>query len=67
MYGRTDNPIADFNRHEREKESAASKLPKCDYCDKRIDEDEYYDIEGEIVCRECLNKHFRKWTDEYRG
>jgi hypothetical protein len=67
LYGFTDNPVADANRHDAECERAASKLPRCDYCKKRIDDDEYYDIYGEIVCYECLNKHFRKWTDEYNN
>lgn len=67
MFGFTDNPVADFNRHDREQERAASKLPKCVYCRQRIDEDTYYDIDGDCVCYECLNKHYKKWTDEYTG
>lgn len=58
MY-RTDNPAADAESWEREKEKMAESLPKCDYCGSPID-DHYYEIDGEIVCESCLEKNFYK-------
>ena len=58
MMYRTDDPYADFQNHEREQELVASKLPECDYCGSTID-DHYFNINGEILCEDCLNENFR--------
>lgn len=47
-----------WQRHEQEQERMAAQLPKCDYCEKTID-DHYYLINGEIYCEGCLNENFR--------
>ena len=56
MY-RTDDPLADYDRHEREQEQLAASLPVCDYCGKPVD-DHYYYIDGEIYCKDCLRENF---------
>lgn len=61
----TDDPCADARRHQDEQERELSKLPVCTYCDNPIQEDTYFDINGECVCTECLNEHHRKWTSDY--
>lgn len=55
---RTDDPLMDFDRHQREQERLAAQLPECDYCGKPVD-DYYYNINGEIICEDCLNENFR--------
>lgn len=57
MY-RTDDPIADYDRWEREQELRTAKLPECDICGRHI-EDHYYNLYGEICCEDCLDEHFR--------
>lgn len=57
MY-RTDDPLDDFDRYEREKERLEALLPKCDICGRTVDE-HYYNIYGETVCEDCLDEHFR--------
>ena len=64
MY-RTDDPIADFYAHEREQQRQLDKLPKCDYCGKRITGEYLFDLDGTICCEKCLNDNFRKATDDY--
>ena len=61
----TDDPVADYERYSAEKEEALRKLPKCDYCNKPIEDDYLYDLEGDIICESCMNKHFRKHTEDY--
>ena len=46
----TDNPFYD--------------PPVCFYCEKVIDRF-FYLINDEILCRDCLEKHFRKDINEY--
>lgn len=62
---RTDDPIADYDKYLDEAESQMAKLPKCVHCDEPITDDTYYDINGECMCEACLNKHHRKWVDDY--
>ena len=61
----TDDPIADFHRHDARQERELARLPKCSDCTKRIQDDEFYIIQEIIYCPNCLNKNFRVWTDDY--
>lgn len=56
----TDDPLADFNRHDAKQQAGLDKLPKCDYCGQPIQDDHYFDINGDAICPDCLEKHFRK-------
>ncbi len=56
-----------WEAHEREQEEALEKLPECDYCGEYIQDDYYFDINGDIVCEECLKKEFRKRVEDYIG
>ena len=56
---RTDDPIADFNRYEDERERKLSHLPRCSHCDNYIQQESAYCIEGEYICDECMDMNFR--------
>ena len=58
MAYRTDDPLADHARWERQQEQLAANLPKCDICGSTID-DHYFNINGDILCEDCLNEYFR--------
>lgn len=58
-YFRCGDPLADFARHDREQAQWEKSLPKCDVCGEPI-QDYYYEIDGEIICQECLDDNFRK-------
>lgn len=64
---RTDDPLADFAANEWEKEKAAELLPECDYCGEKIFDEYCYEINGEYICEDCLNAHFRKLTMDLMG
>lgn len=65
MMFRTDDPIADAYQHDWEEQRWLEKLPKCVYCDEPIQDDIYFEINGEPVCEECLNEHHRKAVEDY--
>ena len=67
MYYRTDDPLADFARYDAEQQSEMDKLPKCDYCDEPITDDYYFEINGDIICADCLNENFRKGVESFDG
>ena len=52
-----------WEAHEREREKRLAKRPVCDYCKEHIQDDFYYEINGENICEHCLDTFFRKETD----
>lgn len=65
MAYRTDDPVADFERRDAEQEAWLATLPVCFECDHPIQSEECYEINGELICPECLNKNHLKHTDDY--
>lgn len=62
-YFRSGDPLDDFHRLDRERAEFEAKLPKCDICGQPIQDDQYYQINGDNICPECLDNHFRKEND----
>ena len=52
----TDDPLRDFDSWEAE----LAKLPVCDWCGEPIHEEFAYRINGDLVCKRCLEE-----TKEY--
>ena len=61
----SDNPIADFDRWDSDQQKQLDKLPKCTECDEPIQDEECYEINGALICPECLKNNHRKWTEDY--
>ena len=59
MY-RTDNPLRDFANHEAEQEEALKKLPLCEICEERIQDEYGICIDGTWYHEECFNNEYRK-------
>jgi formylmethanofuran dehydrogenase subunit E len=49
-----------WKQHDAEQEAKLENLPVCEYCGMHIQDDYYFEIEGVIICEECLNDNFRK-------
>lgn len=64
-YFRSCDPLMDFDRYDREQERQRERLPKCEDCGKRIDDDHYFEIDGEILCEDCVIRRYRKNTEDY--
>ena len=61
----TDDPVRDFEMHDRKQEERLERLPLCEECKKRIDEDYYFDIHGEILHEKCAIRRYRRITPDY--
>ena len=66
-YSRTGDPLDDFNRQDMEQARMEARLPVCENprCKKRIYDEEYYDVEGEILCEKCMKERYRRFTEDY--
>ena len=54
-----------YAAHEKEQQRRLEKLPVCEYCGETITDDHYYDLDGDIVCQECLDHNFRKRVEDF--
>lgn len=52
-----------WEQHEADKQRELERLPVCDYCDEHIQDDFYYEINGDVICECCMNDYFRKMVD----
>lgn len=52
----TDDPIADFNRYDREREAEEARYPKCHDCGEPMFE-EYYEFDGRKICPDCIENY----------
>ena len=61
---RTDDPIADFHRYSAKQEEKLKRLPRCDDCKNRIDED-FFKIDDEILCGDCIHDRYGVTLEDY--
>lgn len=63
MY-RSDDPIADYERHSAHQEADLDRLPRCSNCDEPIQSDFAYYINDEWICEECMDEYRREVIPE---
>lgn len=63
MYYRTDDPVADFNRHEEDRARELEQLPTCSQCGWPVQTDFCYVINDEVICERCM-ENFRQYTTD---
>lgn len=56
----TDDPLADFARYDAEQYELIKKLPRCSECDEHIQDERAYYINGEWICKECMNQYLKE-------
>lgn len=54
-----------YREYESEQESQLSRLPICYECGEPIQSDECYELNGELICPQCLEENHKKWVDDY--
>ena len=52
----TDDPLADFDRHDRAQARALARLPRCCVCKERIQSEYCYELDGEYICEDCIEE-----------
>lgn len=54
----TDDPVADFMRHDAEQERLLARLPKCQECGKPIQQEKVFVFGGRYYCDECIEEYY---------
>ena len=57
MY-RTDDPLADFDRYETERERELERCPECSYCGEKITDAFAFHIDGEWYHKDCFESEY---------
>ena len=61
----SDNPVLDFERYDRDQERLRELLPVCRKCKCRITDDDYYYIDGVILCEDCMKEKYQRKVEDY--
>lgn len=61
----SNDPIADFNRYDKEQQRELEKRPKCVLCGEHIQDDDCFVICNDIICEDCLNDNHRRSTEDF--
>ena len=61
---RSADPERDLAAWQKEQQEWEDRLPCCDKCGEKVD-DYVYDIDGEILCIECMIAKFRRDVEDY--
>jgi formylmethanofuran dehydrogenase subunit E len=64
-YFRHGDPLDDFDRIDQELARREARLPVCEKCKHRIYDDYYFEIDGEILCEECMKNRYQRRTEDY--
>lgn len=56
-----------WERHDAEQERELQKLPRCSECDEPIQNEHCYEINGELICPDCMNDNHLKLVCDVEG
>ena len=62
---RTDDPAADFDRWDAEQTAWLAKRPVCYECGEHIQDEDCCELNGELICTDCLEANHKKRTEDY--
>lgn len=54
-----------LNQYLDRQDRGEARYPVCEKCHATIYDEYYFEIDGEILCEECVNDKYRQETDEY--
>jgi hypothetical protein len=56
-----------WSAHDGQMENLLERLPVCEdaKCGKRIQDDYYFKVDGEILCEDCMIRRYRKNTEYF--
>lgn len=58
----TDNPLADFDRHDAQQAEWVNGLPVCSECGEPIQTEKCFEFKGVYICPKCMEDNHEVWT-----
>jgi formylmethanofuran dehydrogenase subunit E len=59
------DPLKDFEIHDARQSMWLKRRPVCSECDEHIQDECCYEINGELVCEECMEMNHKKYVEDY--
>lgn len=53
-----------FARHDAEQEAQSEKLPECSECGEKIQTEHCYEVNGEYICPDCMERNHKVFTED---
>lgn len=63
----TDDPVADFSRHDAEQEAELELLPICSECGERIQDEHCFVINDMPIHESCMKENYRVSVTDLMG
>lgn len=60
----TDDPERDFLREDAKKQKELERLPKCAECGEPIQSERCYEVDGGLICQDCLENNHMRWVED---
>ena len=54
-----------WDAHCAEQERQLKRLPICSWCERRIDDDYCFEINGDLIHQSCFEKQYLKLTENF--
>ena len=54
-----------YVQHEARQEQQLKRFPRCVECGEPIQSDYCYEVNDELICRDCMRRNHRKRTENY--
>lgn len=54
-----------YHQWEAAREKELEKRPVCSDCGEHIQEDHFYEVNGEPICPDCMDSGYRRATEDY--
>lgn len=54
-----------FKQHDAEQQKQLDRLPRCSECEHPIQDEFCFEVNGELVCDECMNNNHKKWVEDF--
>lgn len=63
----SDDPAMDFLRYDLEQEERLARCPQCENrrCGKLIQDEFYFEIDGEVLCEGCMKDRYMRRTEDF--
>jgi len=49
-----------YAQYEQEQEKLRERLPICEECGHRIEDDYAYDLDGTVICEDCMGRKYKR-------
>ena len=54
-----------FYEHESDQQRMLDRCPICCECDEPIQDEECFEIDGELICCDCLKANYLRYTEDF--